>query len=366
MKILIFLTVNIQVMSSSHSSVNGTITTKNLWCRDARAKYIINSLGYSPFRQARGSNIRECSYGDSCRGAHRLEEIRLLPHINRWNRVDKKNYDFPGMFCNIKDVLLKDAVKIREIDPNYRKLNNIENINVIQLIQLWKELACYYRKIAKEIPRKRDWKSTIPPKTHDSGYVFSDEVPGFYLDEKYDDNVWALERTTHYCNNHNDFKKKIDNKEQIIIWDLCLGESNCKEGIHHLDEMLCIDNFLTGSCDCKSKEEFDTYKTGLKDEIEIIEDKLNTVLKPKQIESFKASLFRKKAEFNNLQRKLHFTDSGMIPYDQQKIAYDKKILEDKAIAEAILAKTIKPAWDYNISKTGEVNVGKVIKLSLKK
>lgn len=223
MKILIFLINNIKVMSSNQSAVNGVITTKNLWCRDARAKYIIDALGYNPFRQVKGSNIRECSYGDSCRGAHRLEEIRLLPHINRWSRIDKKNYDFPEMFSHIKEVLLKDSVKIHETDSNYVKVQNIENINVIQLLQLWKELACYYRKIAKEIPRKRDWKSTVPPKTHESGYVFSDEVPGFYLDEKYDDNSWAFERITHYCKVHSDFKNKIANKENVLVWNLCLG-----------------------------------------------------------------------------------------------------------------------------------------------
>jgi len=353
-------------MSSNHTVVNGTSTTKNLWCRDARAKYIIDSLGYIPFRQAKGSVIRECSYGDSCRGAHRLEDIRLLPHISRWNRIDKKNYNFPEMFYHIKDVLLKDSVKVRDTDSNYEKLRNIENINVIAQLQLWKELSCYYRKIAKEIPRKRNWKSTVPPKTHESGYVFSDDVPGFYLDEKYDDNAWALERINHYCKTHIEFKNKIVNKEPVIIWNLCLGESNCKEGIHHLDEMLCIDDFLTGSCQCKSKEEFDIYKTGLQDEIEIIEEKLTGTLKPKQIESFKSSLHRKKSELNNLQRKLHFTDCGMIPYDQQKIAYDKKVIEDKVIADEILAKTVKPAWDHSMGKSGEVKIGKVIKLSLKK
>lgn len=352
-------------MSSSKPGLNGA-TTKNLWCRDARAKYIINALGYSPFRQARGANIRECSYGESCRGAHHLDEIRLLQHINRWVRIDKKTYDFPGMFSHIKEVLVKDFVKVRDTDPNFKKLSNIDNINVIQHLQLWKELACFYRKIAKELPRKRDWKSTVPPKTHESGYVFSDDVPCFYLDDKYDDNSWALERTTHYCHSHSEFKNKIANKEAVVIWDLCLGECNCKEGIHHQDEMLCIDNFLTGSCDCKSKEEFDTYKIGLQDEIETLEDKLNGTLKPKQIETYRASLFRKKSELNNIQRKLHFTDCGMIPYEQQKIAYDKKILEEKAIAEEILAKTVKPAWDLTISKSGEVNVGKVMKLSLKK
>jgi hypothetical protein len=56
----------------------------------------------------------------------------------------------------------------------------------------------------------------------------------------------------------------------------------------------------------------------------------------------------------------------MIPYDQQKIAYDKKIIEDKAIADEIIAKTVKPAWDHSMAKSGEVKVGKVIKLSLKK
>lgn len=366
MKKLALLSINYHSMSSSQANVNDTtITTKNLWCRDARAEYVIGVLGFNPFRQGKGFHIRKCSYGDGCRGAHRLEDIKLLPHINRWNRIDKKSYDFPAMQAHIKEVIAKDKVKLRDINPFNERVAKIEESTFIEIVQLWRELACHYRKIAKEIPRKRDWKSSAAPNPHQSGYVFSDEVPGFYLDDKYEDNAWALDRITRYCGTHQEFKRKVGAKESVIIWDLCLGESNCKEGIHHLDEMLCVDDFLTGKCTCQSKEDFDTYKTGLQDEIETIEDKLTQNLKPKQIEQQKAALARKKSELANFQRKLHYTDCGMIPFEQQVIAYNQKLADEKARAEELLAKVVKPAWDHNMTK-GEAKVGKVIKLSLGK
>lgn len=349
-------------MSSSHGNVNDTIT-KNLWCRDARAEYVIGVLGFNPFRQGKGFHIRKCTYGDSCRGAHKLDDIKLLLHISRWSRTDKKSYDFPLMDAHLRAVITKDMVKLRSINPFNERIAKLGETNFIQVVQLWRELACHFRKIAKEIPRRRDWKSSLPPGTHQSGYTYSDDVPGFYLDDKYEDNAWALDRITRYCGTHQEFKRKVSAKESVIIWDLCLGESNCKEGIHHLDEMLCVDDFLTGKCSCQSKDDFDTYKTGLKDEIETIEDKLTQDLKPKQIEQQKAALARKKSELANFQRKIHYTDCGMLPFDQQVIAYNQKLAEEKACAEELLAKVVKPAWDHNMTK-GEAKVGKVIKLSL--
>ena len=352
-------------MSIAYTGVHDTTLIKNLWCRDARAKFVINLLGFNPFYQSKGCHVRECTFGETCRGAHNASDIKLLPHISRWNRYDKKNIDFPHMEVHIKFIINKDKtkLKLKLINPFNEKINKIEDFNIIEIVQLWRELACYYRKISKEIPRKCDWKSSVPPKTHESGYVFSDDVPGFYLDEKIEDNAWTFDRITRWCNIHQEFKNKIARKEKVIIWDMCLGETNCKEGVHFINEYLCYDNFLTGKCDCISLNEFDRIKIAIQDEIEIIEEKLKENFKPKQIEQQKALLAKKKKDLVNHQRKLHFTESGMKPYIEQLSDYKKKLEDEKAKKEELLSKVIKPSWDNN---TETITTGKVIKLSLKK
>jgi hypothetical protein len=356
-------------MSSSNIVVNDATTTKptstkNLWCRDARANNIISILGFNPFHQGKGFHVRKCSYGDECRGAHCCEEIKTLPHIHHWNRVDKSKYNFPEMFVHIISVINKDKVKVSSCSPFTERLSKISTMNFIEVIQLWHDLSCHYRKISKELPKKRDWKSSALPISHTSGYAFADDVPGFYLDSKFEDNAWAFDRMTRFCNTHKMFKEKISKREGVTIWEICLGESNCKEGIHHEDESICIENFLTGKCSCMTIEDFNRTKENLEQEITDLSELVSSS-KPKQRDKINATIASKRSQLSNLQRKIHYTDSGMKPWDIQWAEHLVCVEEEHKKAEEEESKRVKPAWDHSMVKTCEAKVGKVTKISLK-
>ena len=350
--------------ATTNSTIAKMVATKNLWCRDARANNIIRILGFNPFRQGKGSHIRQCSYGDGCRGAHCAEEIKILPHINTWNRLDKSKYNFADMFVNMVSVIDLDKAKVSACSPFNERLCKVPTMNFIEVLQFWHDISCHYRKIAKELPKKRDWKSSAPPISHTSGYAFADDVPGFYLEDKLEDNAWAFYRMTSFCNTHTTFKDKIAKREGVTIWDICLGETNCKEGVHHLDESICVDDFVTGKCSCVSVEEFLSTKSTLRKEIDDLE-KLISSAKLKQRENITFNINKKRSELNNTQRKTHYTDCGMKPWIVQWAEHLIRIEEGHKKAEEEETKRVKPAWDHNMGKTGEVKIGKVAKLSLK-
>jgi hypothetical protein len=345
-------------------STNDTTTDKiiqppkNLWCRETYAHYIIKNNNYNPFRQGKGYNIRHCTYCNNCRGAHSLEEIRTYPYIYYWNNLDKSKYNFVNMFVNIISVINRDKSKINSFSSFNEKISKINTMNFIEVLQLWHDLSCYYRKIAKELPKKRDWKSPIPHVTKSSGYVFADDVPGFYLDDKtLEDNAWAFVRMTRFCNTYITFNNKIKKQENVTIWEICLGEINCKEGVHNINESICIENFLTGKCSCNTKEEFDSIKLNLQEEINNLEE-INNSTNTKEYEHIN----KKKSELNDMQRKIHYTECGMKPWNIQFEEYNVQLEEKRKKDEA---NRIKPDWEHNMIKTEEIKLGKVTKISLK-
>ena len=86
--------------------------------------------------------------------------------------------------------------------------------------------------------------------------------------------------------------------------------------------MICINDFLKGKCDCKSLEEFQTHR-----------DNLMTKMNNLQGDKYK-KMQDKLIELNN-SRTLHYTDVGMIPFEEQYFKYleienDKKLEEQRA------------------------------------
>jgi len=340
--------------------------TKNLWCRDARVKNIISILNRNPFRQGRGCHIRECNKTD-CRGAHTKEEIKILPHLLKWDRLDKSTVNFPEIYFEIITVINDEKSKLKLVDSDKVPVIvaektiklNLNELNFIELIQLWRELACYYRKISKETQRRKDWKFPHPPKLHQSGYIYSDEVPGFYLSDKLEDYIWALERMTNYCKKQIDFVENIKNKQYITIWDICLGDKNCKEGVHYLDEILCIDDFLTGTCNCMPSKTDEINK-----EIEKIKSTFADInIKPKQKEQLTVELRKNLNKLDMAQRSIHYTEQGMKSFNIQLENYNKEKEEEKKKLELELEKNKKP-WDHDLLKQ-DSPIGKVKKIGLK-
>ena len=338
--------------------------TKNLWCRDARVNNIIKILGRNPFKQGKGYHIRDCFNHTNCRGAHTKEEIRVLPHLSKWDRMDKTKFNFPEIYFEILTVINNEKSEMKSFpSENIKKLNEL---NFIEIIQLWRELACYYRKISKEIPRKKDWKSSAPPQSHSSGYIYSDDVPCFYLSDKSEDCVWAFERLTKHCEKQLQFIDNINERIYITIWDICLGEKNCKEGVHHIEEALCNDDFLTGKCDCISEIDHETKIDDIKTIINDVTNQLAAPqIRPKRKEQLQGILNNKKQTLNNTQRKIHYTEQGMKPFIIQLELYIKSKIEEEKNKQIELDKKLKPTWDHEFAKQPDSPIGKVKKISLK-
>jgi len=350
-------------------STNCTVpeNTKNLWCRDARVQNIIQILGKNPFKQGRGFHIRECNKGNECLGAHIRDDIRPYPHVNKWERTDKSTFNFPQMYNVMIEVITKDKTKMKDYSQFKTRIDKLNELNFIELLQLWRELSCYYRKISKELPRKNSWQSSELPKAHSTGYIFSSDVPGFYIeDSKLEDNLWAFERITRKCKTQENFINSINKKELITIWDICLGDKNCKEGFHYTDESLCNDDFLEGKCSCINRKDFDSKVIELIEKIKNIKEQiLNPATRPKRIEQLKIILNDSEISLRNSQRKIHYTESGMLPFKQQMENYKNVVIEEEKVKIQKEETREKPNWDHSLQKADKP-IGKVVKISIKK
>ena len=174
------------------------MSKKNLLCRHAL------------FSELTGE-YNTCKYGDSCRGAHSEKDIVLYPGNKLFNELDKSTYNFSLLFEEIKKTIISEKYKIK-LERHVHTIDNINKLNNIELLQLWRELACYYRKISKT----------------------DKAIPQFDLKE-YEDIAWAFERKTKLCKTflEENKKEKIDiNKDKI-----CCGSYNCKEGVHNQERI---------------------------------------------------------------------------------------------------------------------------------
>jgi hypothetical protein len=228
-------------------------------------------------------------------------------------------------------------------------------------------LASSFIEISKELPRKNSWQSSELPKAHSTGYIFSSDVPGFYIeDSKLEDNLWAFERITRKCKTQENFINSINKKELITIWDICLGDKNCKEGFHYTDESLCIDDFLEGKCSCINRKDFDSKVIELIEKIKNIKEQiLNPATRPKRIEQLKIILNDSEISLRNSQRKIHYTESGMLPFKQQMENYKNVVIEEEKEKIQKEETKEKPNWDHSLQKADKP-IGKVVKISIKK
>ena len=385
-------------MASNTKSYNNknTLTsesTQNLWCRDTYWQHICHMLGYNPFKETNGCRLRHCQYeASTCRGAHCAQDIKPLKHISSFNRLDKAKYDWVRLYNGIVSSLQSNAPKLI-LEEHKRKIADLDTMNFIEAIQLWREFACIYRKIAKEIPFKRA--SGNAPTVHSSGYKYSDDVPGFYLDNSLEDTAWAFERITRYCKTHKSMEANLARKQQITVWDLCLATGlNCKEGVHYADEHLCSSDFITGSCSCSTKESIEAKEIKLQlQKIELVKqltEMIETEAKmdegwsngggkkkskpksnakdPKQELRIRISAIDEKiSELTSIPRMIHFTELGMIPFAIQ-LANFKAAEEAKKLIQ-VDEQQAKPkeSWDHGIDNVASLPKAiKVTKLGGKK
>lgn len=275
-------------MSTNNKSFNNFTNdpVKNLWCRDAMWPEVIKAAKYNPFVQYNGCKLRKCKYNhDECRGAHSFEDIKPYPHIRNFNRLDKNKYAWCNLYFEIISSLKSNLPMVILIEHK-NKIAVVLTKNFIEIIQLWREMACYYRKLAKEIPR-RDSNNSAAATKHPSGYTWFEDVPQFNLDNNTEDTAWAFERITRFCPIHEKMLLNICNHTTFTVWDLCVASGiNCKEGVHYLDEHLCVSDFLTGTCSCPTKESLNEQEIALLNKSSELVNQLTKIVESKKSNDF--------------------------------------------------------------------------------
>lgn len=280
-------------------------TCKNLFCRDHYHQLINDLYNDNVFRSIQGARLRKCTYGENCRGAHSEDEIHVLPANHNFNMLDKSKIDFVSIYYEIVDVFEK--LKSKVTDPELKsRIDSFSNLNFIELLNLWYDLACFHRREKKDSPNKSN-------------------IPEFYL--SCEDITWPFERITKVCPKYTNLINMIERgSEKPTIWDICCASINCKEGCHHISNMLCSEDFLCGKCDCLSKEDFNSKRENIINNIKQIKETLSgkedetgykKKLTAKKRRGLENKLVTLNNELKNLIRKIHYTDNGFIPFNDQ-------------------------------------------------
>jgi hypothetical protein len=367
---------------------------KNLWCREVYWKVIEGNLGYRPFKETNGCHLRNCNReACECRGAHTIDELKPFKHIQDFNRLDKATYNWAALHDAIITCLQTNGTKVKS-EEHKRILSGISSMNFFEAIRTWREMACHYRKIAKELPSQKVAKNLTPGS---SGFAYSEDVPGFYLVSSFEDTAWSFERLTRWCPEHQKFKRAIQSKQPITIWDICLATGlNCKEGIHEINEKICEEDFLTGKCSCQTLEHISINQNEIQTKILEASNKIQDIIKeeaelnaeiledgfvqaksrkgkkqalktdPKVELAQQISKLKKELEQLLTSRPIHYSEFGMVPFETQ---YAKFIEEKEAKTKiaAAQAQASKESWDHGLVENAKITkpVVKISKLGKK-
>ncbi len=374
-------------------------STQNLWCRDTMWKFVADSLGRRAediFSQRNGCHLRCCNKSASeCRGAHNLTDLKPLPHISKYNNLNKANFNWVKLYLNVLKTMQRDLPLVKK-EEHKRFVSELTNMNFIELIQLWRNMACYYNKAAKELPYKKDTKGQTMS-VQECGFAYRDDVPNFRIGDDLEDHAWSFERLTRYCPINQKFEADIKAGIQITIWDLCLATGlNCKEGVHFKSEMLCVDDFLTGKCSCLTQEQIEEQEMLLSQQlidasnklVEIVEqEKAKEVAceddgwskaKPKKSNNkfqapdpkikLRQDICRLENQIKALQssRFIHYSEQGMKPFTKLYEDYlaEEKIKEaNKSATPEAPVETKKEDWDHGMVGSAAKITGPVAKVT---
>ncbi len=306
---------------------------KNIWCRSYYGMEL-NKKGYKI------TEIYPCKFGDKCHGAHTSDEIIEKSKIKKWKKADKSNINILDFMERIIDILEKNREMIQ--NTKYRaKVSNIHKMRIDELFMFWSEMFYYHHNISKKLPTKKAWTDNKSKPLPIEGYNYKDDVPNLYIDNE---DIWDLERMLHMCPKY----LALDKSVRMSVKNICIGDINCKEGVHDLNDLICIDNLITGNCSCVSLEKYDMDKSNIIDDI----NKINTQLNPTSDEDgFTVSMTKKrkdeliellaikKKELNNLKRMVHLTEKGIVPLNVQ--IEIKKVTNPKPSEEVIVKKANK-------------------------
>jgi hypothetical protein len=77
---------------------------KNFFCRDKYWQLFSTMQGCQVFKSIPGASLRDCTFGDNCRGAHSQDDICMLPGNNNFNKLDKSSIDLASIYKNITNI----------------------------------------------------------------------------------------------------------------------------------------------------------------------------------------------------------------------------------------------------------------------
>lgn len=283
------------------------VQSKNaeVWCLAYYAKHL-RQLGYNI------TGYYECRYGDECRGAHSQKEIKVKPHISKWAKEQKDKVDLLKIMEAVMTSIKSSSDYV--LNPKYRSMiMNIDKLRFDELLNFWFDITCYHRRIAKsdKINYKKFSRSNTPVPVE--GFQFKDDIPLFKLDPEIEDDVWALQRTLRLCKkNENTFPHV-----PISVKEICCGDINCKEGVHSLEHLVCVDNMIDGKCKCLTIEENEAKKKSYIAEGQVFLDIINKPdidIKAKTEATIEYNkIVSKYKRIETYTKLIHLTEQGLIP-----------------------------------------------------
>lgn len=292
------------------SSYDNDDNIKCIWCRSYYGMEL-NKQGYKI------AEIYPCKFGEKCKGAHSYGEIVEKHSIRKWKQSDKSSINILELKEKVIAILEKNKEMIQ--NTKYRaKIINLNTLRIDELFAFWYELFYYHHRISKELPTKKAWTNTKSKPAPIEGFNYKDDVPNFYIEN---DDLWAIERMMHLCPKFIELDKSV----RVSVKNICVGDINCKEGSHDINDLICIDNLITGNCKCETLDIFNTRKQKLIDEINSLninnpgdcdDDGFIMITKKKKEEhdiNIQRIINIKKKELNTFKRMVHLTEKGFIP-----------------------------------------------------
>ena len=318
---------------------NDDNNVKSIWCRSHYGMKL-NRDGYHI------TEIYPCKFGIKCHGAHTPDEIVEKYKIKNWKKSDKSNINILELMERVINILEKNREMVQNI--KYRsKIQNIHKMRIDELFIFWFDIFYYHHNISKKLPTKKSWTDNKSKPMPVEGYNYKDDVPCFYIDNE---EIWAIERMMHMCPKFLALDKSI----KMSVKDICIGDINCKEGSHDINDLICIDNLITGSCSCIPSKQHEEIKSKIIEEINRIdtilnpsidEDGFTATISKKRKDELNELIIIKKKELLNYKRMVHMTETGLIPLNIQieiKKATNPKPSEEVQVKKA--NKIVKPKF----------------------
>jgi hypothetical protein len=313
---------------------------KTYFCIDGYAQHVCRLLNKNPFTETYGNRVRDCPRRNNCFGCHHESEIRIKPHYLDFDKLDKSTFNLGDYDEALTTVLINARGKILN-DYLKEELCKINNYNFIQKVQLLIKLYFYVGNEKKRVDKSEYGK-------------FPDLNIENVNNKLVENHLWAIERRTHYCPYHLEFKKKLNNNQEITIRDTCLGSWNCKYGCHYPEQLINQSDFLTGvSDDAVSKEKMLKHISYYQNKIDNLEKKINRFV----VNSRKSDEYKKRLEFELLElkevqkrhgRQWHLTEEGLVPYNiwEEKLKLKKeeemkKLVKEEDLTQKVRKKVIK-------------------------